>query len=167
MKHLRFFLLFVFSLYAAVVFLKLRFSCFSGSMPPGIYREVSGTAKIGMIATTCLNKSIADYGLARGYFMKGDCPSGIRPVMKQIYALPGDTVDSEGNEVLINGRQTGIMILKNDSNGRVLSRRILKNYRLKSDEYFLMSEYKANSFDSRYWGPVTVEDLLAPVISFR
>ncbi len=140
----------------------------SESMPLGIYRKVSADAERGMLAATCLTPELAELGLERGYLQTGWCSTGINPVFKKIVAVPGDMVDVSQDSIRINSKvYNGYPLLDTDSHGR----RVLRDYdvpiRLKEKQYWLMSDYKPNSWDSRYWGPVQVKYVLQPVFLFK
>jgi type IV secretory pathway protease TraF len=55
----------------------------------------------------------------RGYLPRGDCPSGVMPIVKKIVAVPGDRVRIERPGLEINGRGLpGTTILSTDTQGR-------------------------------------------------
>ena len=91
-------------------------------------------------------------GAARGYL-----PEEL-PLLKTVWAEPGDRVCAERDRIAADGRPD-ISLLKMDSMGREMPRwrgcRILK-----SGEYFLISTDVQTSFDSRYFGPVSEEGIL-------
>jgi conjugative transfer signal peptidase TraF len=145
----------------------LYFNLHSSSLPTGFYQRLDQVAEKGMYAATCLTPEIARYGLDRGYLLKGSCTTGIQPVMKKIYALDGDTVVMNSDKIIINGeRSNDLEILERDSRGREVKRFFSGICRLDKNEYWLMSDYKVNSWDSRYWGPVKIEFVLKPVLTF-
>jgi len=86
----------------------------------------------------------------------------IRPnmlMLKHIVAISGDEVCIRSGEVFING-QAYAAVEKDYRPGKALPS--LKFCRvLRKNEYFLMSDYIPNSFDSRYFGAINGEEILA------
>jgi conjugative transfer signal peptidase TraF len=157
-------LLFLIICWQAVIQYRFYFNVFSSSMPRGIYKRVNEEPKTGSIAATCLTVEMARYGLERGYLTKGKCTTGIQPVLKKIIAGYKDTVVIHNSIVTVNGRElTGFEILETDSKGRDVELFYEGEQHLKKDEYWLMSDHKRKSWDSRYWGPVSIVYTLEPV----
>lgn len=150
--------------WTAVIKNRIYFNVLSSSMPRGIYKRVEEEPRTGSIAATCLTEELARYGLERGYLTKGRCPTGIQPVLKKIFAGYKDTVAIHNYTVTVNGRElSGFEILETDSQGRDVELFYAGEQHLKKDEYWLMSDHKRNSWDSRYWGPVSTIYTLEPV----
>lgn len=138
-------------------FLDIRVNL-TDSMPKGIYQRIGGTIKRGDIATSCLTSSIAKFGLERHYLRYGWCATSIRPVMKWVYAIPGDMIERKNNQLWINNKKIPeIKWQYKDKKSRILPIFYPTPYQLKSNEYFLLSTHVPNSWDSRYFGPVSVE----------
>lgn len=152
--------------YFFVVSVGVYFNLYSDSLPYGIYLRTNETPGRGSYVAACLTEAIAKIGLQRGYLPKGRCDTGIRPVLKKVVGVEGDTITVVDQSVFINGKiVSDSVILKNDSAGRPLQRFYAdKTYLyLKRNDYWLMSNYKPNSWDSRYWGIVDVEFALKPL----
>jgi signal peptidase I len=84
------------------------------------------------------------------------CGDGNYPdLVKRVIGLPGQTVTSKGNTVYVDGQK-----LKEPwTYFRTLSPEI-KKITLKANQYFVMGDNRANSCDSRYWGPVPRSDII-------
>ena len=156
----------ILGLYWLILNSGILINLFDKSMPAGIYIKSSQKAEKGFLAITCLTSEIAAYGLERGYLNKGRCPTGIRPVMKVVMAMEGDTISVDNGGVAINENFVeGCHISDKDSNNRPLQ----KFYRpqkfvLKKNEFWLISNHKPNSWDSRYWGAVPIEGCVKPIL---
>ena len=75
------------------------------SMPIGFYRATSSAIPHrGDIVAVCLPKAIAQEGLHQGYLTKGKCSSGAIPVVKEVIAVPHDTVELIREGFIVNGR---------------------------------------------------------------
>lgn len=124
------------------------------SVPLGVYARVPGEANAGDFVEICpARDSLILFGLERGYLVKGRCPSGVRPLLKLAVALPGDFVTISKRGVQVNG---GLVAdskpLIHDSNGRPLEH-FKMSRKLLEDEIVVLG-VAANSFDSRYFGPL-------------
>lgn len=62
------------------------------SLAVGIYRLKDEAPQRGDIVSFCLTGTAADLAGIRGYLRPGQCPSGLRPLMKRLAAIPGDEV---------------------------------------------------------------------------
>ncbi|TKB77694.1 MAG: S26 family signal peptidase, partial [Mesorhizobium sp.] len=89
---------------------------------------------------------LAAFMAKRGYL-----PNNV-PLLKQVLALGGATVCREGTAIIVNGRTYG-HACERDSRGRSLP--CWRGCREIADgEVFLMNPNAAESFDSRYFGPL-------------
>lgn len=126
----------------------------STSMPRGIYRTVNKRLARGVIVGACIDGPYAKLAQERGYLNHGRCRSGIRPVMKFIAAVPGDSVEIRLSGVSINGESIpNTPVLKADPFGRYLPN-ALGRYTVQPGEYWIIANHDQGSFDSRYFGPV-------------
>jgi type IV secretory pathway protease TraF len=76
--------------------------------------------------------------------------------MKVIAAMAGDSVCADQDRLTVNGRDLGV-IRAADAEGRLLPR-WSQCRTLDRSEVFLVSSV-TDSFDSRYFGPVSLSDL--------
>jgi conjugative transfer signal peptidase TraF len=120
------------------------------SVPLGWYYRLFKTPDRGDYVALPLPP--AAWGYAR---VRGDTPSRVH-FMKVIAAMAGDSVCAENDRLIVNGHDLG-KIRTADAEGRSLPRwgqcRPLGN-----GEVFLVSAVP-DSFDSRYFGPVSLSDL--------
>jgi|HubBroStandDraft_6_1064221.scaffolds.fasta_scaffold961720_2 conjugative transfer signal peptidase TraF len=137
----------------------------SPSLPMGFYRVVPGIRPvIGDVVLVCLPDPIADFARARGYLTRGRCASGVEPLGKRIAAVEGDTVAVSATGVVINGRAVPHTTpLHADSRGRPLPQLAGARWVLRPGELWLVANYNRRSFDSRYFGPVSVGAVIAVV----
>jgi type IV secretory pathway protease TraF len=87
-------------------------------------------------------------------------PSNI-PLIKTVWAVEGEQV-CHSNGVVEVAHRPALVVLSHDSQGRSLPSQD-GCYTLAKDEVFLVSTDVQTSFDSRYFGPVTVSDILGPL----
>ncbi len=96
---------------------------------------------------------------ARGYLQPGDCPGNYLHIMKPVAAIPGDTVAITKTGVFVNGK-----FLKNsvpqafDNKGRPLIGK-LGRFQIQSGTVWLISSFHSHSYDSRYFGPVSIRQV--------
>ena len=115
-----------------------------------------------------------DFEVRRGLRIAADLPEDARrlaverrylppkiPLIKTVWAVPGEDVCHVGDRVEVDGRPP-LVVLSDDQFGRTLPR-LSGCYRLGSDEVFLVSNDVQTSFDSRYFGPVGVDLILGQV----
>ena len=97
----------------------------SGSMRVGIYRKVSAAVTRGVIVGACIPESYATLARERGYLDSGSCKSGLRPVIKYVAAIPGDSVKILKTGVSVNGKMIpDTALLLTDSLGREIPNRL-------------------------------------------
>lgn len=140
---------------------------FTPSMPLGIYRvmEVSpNDIRRGMLAAVCAPLDASNLGRHRGYLSDGACAGNSEPLLKTIAAVAGDVVAVSRIGVSVNGRPLAdSKPLAFDRAGRPLVSWPFGHYRVPHGSIWL---YAANerSWDSRYWGPAPVRDVLTKVV---
>jgi len=144
----------------------IYFNIFTHSLPYGIYAKINGTPQRDGLAATCLTPQIARYGIVRNYLAQGNCDTGTVLVLKMIKGIPGDHFVVKHGFLRLNGRSYDIM--DHDSSARPLKVFYKeKEGTLVKGKYILLSSFVRNSWDSRYWGPVSIQFLLKPLWLFE
>ena len=151
----------------------------SASLPLGVYRirDLAGDPQRGDIVGVCLEESVAQLALARGYvhpqgleraFYGTRCDSGVGIVGKPVAGVPGDTIEVSITGVRVNGNLLDRSRLPDrDRAGRSVQTAPIGRRVLQPGEYWLQSTHAPNSFDSRIYGPVargSILDLRVPVL---
>lgn len=126
----------------------------SPSAPRGLYLRVNREPAVGMVVDFALPESARTYVQARCGYAGRDWY-----ILKRIAAGPGDRIDTTGQWLIINGQNIAAIEVT-DSAGRPLPH-WRGNRKLGPDEYFVYSGRIANSFDSRYYGPLKREQIAA------
>ena len=131
------------------------------SLPRGVYMLRSGVPTRGARVAACLPTEAASLGRERGYLGKGTCASRSAPVLKFVAATAGDVV-AVGADITVNGKHLQPAPPLEDRAGRLLAIFPAGRYELASDELWLYSA-SLHSWDSRFFGPVPVENVLGVV----
>lgn len=136
----------------------------------GFYRK-TGTVEFhqGDIIAVCLPRVIAEYGLAQGYLQHGHCSAESIAVLKQVIALPGDTIQLTNQAIVVNGVRYFFPYQAYDRLGRRMDK-FVANGIYKSIGYWLYGSHDVtHSWDSRYYGPVARENIIGvykPLLTF-
>ena len=131
--------------FALVFVAGLRFNP-TPSLPKGIYRIAPGTPEKGDLVSFCLAGQFAGLAFERGYLEPGSCPSGLRPLLKRLAALPGESVDP-----------SAFPIRSVDSQGRSISPVLMPGV-VPPGMALVLADHPG-SFDSRYFGFVPLDRL--------
>lgn len=126
------------------------------SLPKGIYRLAPGLPEKNDLVSFCMEGEFAELALERGYLEPGSCPSGLRPLLKRLAALPGDSVEP-----------SAFPIRSVDSHGRSMSPALLPGV-VPPGMALVLADHPG-SFDSRYFGFVPLDSLqrVEPVFVFH
>ena len=126
------------------------------SLPKGIYRIVPGTPEKSELVSFCLEGEFAELALERGYLEPGSCPSGLRPLLKRLAALPGGSVDPHSHPICAL-----------DSHGRSMTPALVPGV-VPPGMALVLADHPG-SFDSRYFGFVPLDSLqrVKPVFVFN
>ena len=164
-----------FSLLTGVAVIGISAAWFSGirynqttSYPKGIYKLVDEKAQVGDLVMACLpSGKMSEMALERDYLPFGFCASGTIPLLKRLAAVGGDTLNfnEQGlsvndGPVIPNTKQKSL-----DPSGRLLPRAISGT--VSTDAAILISDYNANSFDSRYFGEVPYKNIQGVVTPLK
>ena len=86
-------------------------------------------------------------------------PGGGNQLIKRIIGLPGETISSVGNKVLIDGQPIPEPWFPPTALGTAV-----KTTNIPKGEYYVMGDNREHSCDSRYWGPITKQSIIGKVV---
>jgi len=93
-----------------------------------------------------------------------DCPGPPGDLIKRVIALPGQTIYSAGNAIYIDGHRLAEPYLPaNDPLGPPIASS-QHPYRVPPGEFYVMGDNRADSCDSRYWGPIQGSTIVGKAI---
>jgi len=136
---------------------------FTASVPVGIYRTIptSRGVRVGMLAAVCPPSDAAALGRERGYLLRGQCAHGAEPLLKRIVAVGGGEVRVASSGVYVDGRRLAHSApLAADRAGRALAAWPVGRYRIARGMLWMYADNE-RSWDSRYWGPVPIGNVIA------
>lgn len=134
------------------------------SCPVGIYRLTRRAVARGELVEACLPDAVSKYGIERGYLAIGGCPNGAEPVIKIAGALSGDRVDLSSLEVRVNEiALPASSTVSRDSRGRRVQPHRAGRYETAPGQIWLFGLHDARSWDSRYFGPIPLRNVVGPV----
>ena len=87
-------------------------------------------------------------------------------LVKRVIALPGQTIYSSGNSIYVNGRLLAEPYLPHDDplGPPVPDASSQHPYRVPPGEFYMLGDNRADSCDSRYWGPVKGSSIVGKVV---
>ncbi|SIO41380.1 conjugative transfer signal peptidase TraF [Halodesulfovibrio marinisediminis] len=141
------------------------------SEPIGLYKLESAPPARGDLATFCLppENSYNAVSAERNYLgTSALCPSGQKPLLKEVSGLAGDSVTVHSSLIQVNDMLFILTSRTRDSQGRKLPRK-LHNGVIPEGKALLLSTHNKNSFDSRYFGLVDASKLrkVIPIFTFN
>ncbi|WP_338578680.1 conjugative transfer signal peptidase TraF (plasmid) [Brevundimonas olei] len=137
------------------------------SMPVGVWRvQADAMPARGDAAWACppLHESVR-FAVKVGYLRPGFCPGGVVPVLKTVVALPGDHIAVSKAGVVVNHNLLPASAPLPFAPG-IIPRAVEGEGTVKPGEAWLVSTYNPRSYDSRYFGPVPLKNIVgraAPV----
>jgi conjugative transfer signal peptidase TraF len=142
----------------------------SPSAPIGFYRSIDRPLERNRLVVACVPPWVAPLAWERGYLGRGSCPGHVQPVLKRLTGLPGDVVEVGQEAVTVNGvRVADSATAAHDSRGRPLPHAPWGRIVLGPGEVWLLGTDAARSWDSRYFGAVSLDHVQAvsPVLTTR
>jgi signal peptidase I len=87
-------------------------------------------------------------------------------LVKRVIALPGQTIYSSGNDIYVNGRLLAEPYLPHhDPLGPPIPDASSQHpYRVPPGEFYMLGDNRADSCDSRYWGPIKGSSIVGKVV---
>jgi conjugative transfer signal peptidase TraF len=140
----------------------------TASMPVGVYiLQPTKALRRGAIVIACPPADAQRVGVrngylapARGILPASRCDAGSAPLLKYAIALAGDVVELNDRGLEVNGQLVDAhKIARVDRNGRALPSMPDGTYHLGAGDVWLYSP-AAHSWDSRYFGPTKLSDVL-------
>lgn len=129
----------------------------SNSVPVGLYRLQPVTT----LAVTELVAIQPPDLLAAFLDLNGYLPIGV-PMLKRVMALPGQTICRYGLTIVVDGIDVG-QAQERDRRGRPLP--VWQGCRVMADgNVFVMNWQSADSFDSRYFGPLPASAVIGRAV---
>jgi conjugative transfer signal peptidase TraF len=149
--------------------LELRINT-TASMPVGLYLTQPRRLARGAWTIFCLPGEKAQLGRDRAYLRRGSCPDGSQELLKEVAAVPGDTVALTPTGLLVNGRLIpGSKPRAADRGGRALPHPPFGERVVPPGELWVLGCDPCASWDSRYFGPVPLDHVRAtaiPILTF-
>ena len=134
----------------------------SPSLPLGLYRLTAAPIAHGSLVAACLPQGLASLARRDRLLRSGTCPGGASPVLKLVGALGGDLVTVTADRIRVNGAHLQPSAPRFDRRGRPIQPLPRGAYRLQELELWLYAPHP-RSWDSRYFGPVSRDSVLASV----
>jgi signal peptidase I len=94
------------------------------------------------------------------------CPGPRGDLVKRVIALPGQTIYSSGNSIYIDGRRLAEPYLPHyDPLGPPIPDASRQHpFRVPPGEFYVLGDNRADSCDSRYWGPIKGSSIVGEVV---
>lgn len=85
--------------------------------------------------------------------------SDVTDLVKRVIGLPGETISSRGNQILINGK-----VIEQRWNVTAPLGREVGTVKIPQGQYFMMGDNRSASCDSRYWGTLPKKYVVGKVV---
>ncbi len=140
------------------------------SLPVGFYKVVDESIVNGAYVAFCPpQNAVFDMAKDRSYINQGNCPGGYGLLLKRVFAQSGDTVFIDQAGIYVNGEHLpNSAQLTADAEGHALPQYRLQAV-LDDSEYLLLSDVNPQSFDARYFGLITrdqIQKIVRPVFTW-
>jgi conjugative transfer signal peptidase TraF len=131
----------------------------TSSLPEGLYQVVQpGQSNIIVF---CPSGFASNFSIERGYRLEGNCPDQHAPLLKPIVAQAGDIVRVQPTGIYVNGKRLPkSQQYTIDSLHRPLPRYPSGTYTVQQGTAWVISSYSSTSFDSRYYGPINLSEVV-------
>lgn len=139
------------------------------SLPYGLYRFTAKPVPPERLASFCLESDVSSLAQERGYLAAGSCPSGLRPLLKQVTGLPGDVIGLQDGLIVLNSQVlTYTAQAVSDSQGRTVPPSRLRAGVIPPGQALMLTQH-SDSFDSRYFGLVPLDNVqwVKPIWTFN
>jgi conjugative transfer signal peptidase TraF len=147
-------------------FTGVRFNS-SPSLPLGMY--VTTADEHANLVEFCPAEPFASLSIARAYRDTGTCRDGAAPLLKPVVASAGDAVELSARGISVNGLLLpNTAPLSKDTKGQPLRAWPFGRYFVVPGTVWVASSYHPRSFDSRYFGPISItaiRDRLKPFLT--
>jgi signal peptidase I len=85
--------------------------------------------------------------------------SDVTDLVKRVIGLPGETISSRGDQILINGK-----VIEQHWNVTAPLGREVGTVKIPQGQYFMMGDNRSASCDSRYWGTLPKKYVVGKVV---
>lgn len=128
----------------------------SGSMLPTL--QIGDRIAVDKLSSTIHRGDIVVFNRA-----PGDHDPEYPVLVKRVIGLPGETISSVGDTVLIDGKPLAEPWLPKLTGSCYQTAVNVHPTRIPSGHYFVMGDCRGNSDDSRYWGTVPAGNIIGKV----
>jgi conjugative transfer signal peptidase TraF len=142
------------------------------SVDPGFYWVVEKLPEKGDFVSFCpAQDSMTQMAFERGYIGFGNCPGHTERLLKIVYGTEGDIIELTQNGVKVNGALLPFSTtVTQDGLNRPLVPFAKKKLVLQATEFWVMTNRSPLSFDSRYFGPIRLNQVGAvvrPILTWK
>ena len=131
----------------------------TSSLPEGLYEIVP--PRQSNLVVFCPAGFASSFSIERGYRLEGTCPDKHAPLLKPIVAQAGDVVTVQPTAILVNGKRLPkSQQYRIDSLHRPLPHYPTGTYTVAPGTAWVISSYSSTSFDSRYYGPIDLSEVI-------
>ena len=128
----------------------------TASEPIGIYLVKEGEIRKGDLVVFKVPENAESIIYGRKFLQ----PPAL--LLKEVYALPGERYKITDIYIYVNGCQVG-RVYEKDSRGMLLPK-LRGDFTVREDHFLTLATYKETSLDSRYFGDIAKELIVAKVI---